>query len=95
MKQITNCSLDNHDSDIAELYMSDRQGRRVTPQIVPSDSESSRKRSKAEQSQRAAELKKRQIGLGVDKVGARLVNDKRRQGFLDDDDTMEIVDEED
>lgn len=75
--------------------MSDRQGRRVTPQIVPSDSEGSRKRTKAEQSQRAAELKKRQIGVGVDKGGARLVNDKTRQGFLDDDDTMEVVDEED
>lgn len=76
--------------------MSDRQGRRVTPQIVPSDTES-RKRpaTKAEEAQRAVELKKRHIGVGVDKGGARFANDKRRQGFLDDDDTMEVVDDDD
>lgn len=80
---------------MAEAYMSDRQGRRVTPQIIPSDSEDSHKRlTAAEQSQRNAELKRRQLGVGVDKDGARLANDKRRRGFVDDDDTMEVVDDD-
>jgi len=76
--------------------MSDREGRRVTPQIIPSDSDGPpRKRTAAEEAQRALELKKRQIGVGVDKGGARLANNKRRHGFLDDDDTIEVIDDDD
>lgn len=49
----------------------------------------------ARELQRIAEKRKRDMGPGIDKGGARLANDKRRQGFVDDDDTAEVVDEDD
>lgn len=40
----------------------------------------------------ALEKRKREIGPGVDRGGARLATPKRRQGFVDDEDFEEIVD---
>lgn len=35
--------------------------------------------------------RKREIGLGVDREGATFANEKRRQGFVDDEDGMEVT----
>ena len=45
--------------------------------------------------QRLAEKRKREIGPGIDKGGATLVNDKRRHGFVDDEEDDEVVDRDD
>jgi len=49
---------------------------------------------KALEIQRSAEKRKREIGPGVDRGGATLATDKRRLGFVDDEDFEEIVDDE-
>ena len=49
----------------------------------------------ARELQRVAEKRKRDMGPGIDKGGARLANDKRRMGFVDDDDMAEVVDADD
>lgn len=93
---------DNHESDISESYMSDSRGRRVTPRVVVPEvppEEAQRKRTAAEkeadQTRKVAEQRARLIGPGIDREGATLVNDKRRQGFLDDVEVMEVVDDDD
>ncbi|EON61173.1 hypothetical protein W97_00385 [Coniosporium apollinis CBS 100218] len=100
---------ESHDSD---AYLSDRSGRRATPQIAaPSGASSSAPASaahragpgrpakksdeqKALEAQRRLEQVKRDIGPGVDRGGARLANEKRRAGFVDDEVGEEIVDED-
>lgn len=50
----------------------------------------------AQDVERAMVKKKREVGPGVDRGGARLVTEKRRLGFNDDEDfDEEIVDKED
>jgi hypothetical protein len=113
-KDLTLSIADSHDS---EAYLSDAQGRQVTPRITvdperiealsmsphaPSGNGRGRppKRT-AEQEARDAHarlvsLKKRIGGPGMDRGGATLVNDKRRRGFIDGDETEEeLVDAED
>jgi hypothetical protein len=46
---------------------------------------------KARQSQAEATKKKREIGPGIDRGGARLANEKRRAGFVDDEDGEEVI----
>lgn len=85
--------------------MSDSRGRRITPTVVvPSPAaralaSSARPGTNAERDarelERLAAKRKRDMGPGIDRGGARLVNDKRRQGFMDDDDTAEVIDEDD
>ena len=100
-------------SDISDAYLSDRQGRRVTPRVVapPPDDNSQQPQqpvagrgrgrgagaagSKAAESLRLLEMKKKQVGFGLDKGGATLANEKRRQGFIDDDDLEEVVPDSD
>lgn len=111
----TKVRIDAHDS---EAYLSDAQGRRVTPRVtadpshIPGSSSTVREQSsnsksspaqrgrgrppKASQEQIARETqdrlvaqKKRVGGPGIDRGGATLVNEKRRKGFLDDDQTEE------
>lgn len=48
---------------------------------------------KALEAEEAHRNKKLQIGVGLDKGGATLANDKRRQGFIDDEDFEVVVDE--
>ncbi|KAJ9648074.1 hypothetical protein H2199_001851 [Coniosporium tulheliwenetii] len=98
----------SHDSD---AYLSDRSGRRVTPQIAaPSGTPASSsalphptgpgrpaKKSdeqKALEVQQRLEQQKRDIGPGVDRGGARLANEKRRAGFIDNEGGEEVVDED-
>ena len=112
---LTDC-IDAHDS---EAYLSDAQGRQVTPRIMidrdrmeegfmsPYDNAStprSRGRpTKNAQEKEAREAQERLIshkrrigGPGMDRCGATLVNEKRRKGFIDSDDTEEeLVDVED
>ncbi|KAB8627253.1 hypothetical protein FH972_026086 [Carpinus fangiana] len=95
--------VSDRESELSEAYMSDRQGRRVTPQIdMPeSDGAAMLRRFKrtaeeeARQEQANAERKKRETGIGVEKGGARLANEKRRQGFRDDDSDAQIIDNDD
>jgi len=90
------------ESEQSDAYMSDSHGRRVTPR-VPLSAEQARipgraKRTaeeEAQEVQRSVEKKRRQIGPGVDRGGARLANEKRRQGFIDDDDTAEVIEVDD
>lgn len=86
--------------------MSDRHGRRVTPTIpaaAPSSAPSSATRpaqrgrppkksdeEKARESQAELAKQKREIGLGVDREGATFANEKRRAGFVDDEDESEV-----
>jgi hypothetical protein len=90
----------------SEAYHSDSKGQRITPQLKePAPSEtlgSARGRPKkktVEQLAREAEddvrRKKREIGPGVDRGGSRLVTEKRRQGFIDDEDGEEVTVEPD
>ncbi|KAJ4367466.1 hypothetical protein N0V83_007049 [Neocucurbitaria cava] len=102
----------------SEAYLSDAQGRQVTPRITvdlerfQTDSSTSQGASHAsrgrgrpknapEQEAREAQArlvsqKKRTGGPGMDRGGARLVNDKRRKGFNDNSGTEEeLVDAED
>ncbi|EKG19423.1 Zinc finger C2H2-type protein [Macrophomina phaseolina MS6] len=46
---------------------------------------------KAQEAQAGLEQKKRLIGPGLDRGGVRLANEKRRMGFLDDEDFEEVV----
>ncbi|OCK86415.1 hypothetical protein K432DRAFT_438512 [Lepidopterella palustris CBS 459.81] len=109
---------DAHDS---EAYLSNTDGRRVTPQVtVPASRniigstnstgpasvgheparrgrppKASQERA-AQETERAMINKKREIGPGVDRGGARLATEKRRMGFNDDEDfDEEIVDKDD
>jgi hypothetical protein len=104
------------DANDAEEYLSDAQGRRVTPRISADPSRlrgsstaggdgttmvnpSPRGRGrppKATQEQKARDTqdrlvaqKKRLGGPGMDRGGSTLVNEKRRKGFSDDDQTEE------
>ena len=53
-------------------------------------------RQQAVEAQNSLERKKRQLGPGLDRGGSILVNEKRRQGFVDDDnDEAEIVNDDD
>lgn len=96
---------------MSEAYLSDAQGRIVTPKIViPDDDQLASDPSaaprgpgrppaktpheKAKESEEAAISRKRAIGAGVDKGGARLANAKRRQGFQDDEEFEMVVDDE-
>ena len=90
----------------SEAYLSDAHGRQVTPRISgppPSTSnarpsgERGRGRPPKKPAEQAAKeqlddlaLKKREIGLGVDRGGATLANEKRRAGFIDDEDEEEV-----
>lgn len=49
---------------------------------------------KAKESEEAAIRRKKELGAGVDKGGARLVNAKRRQGFRDDEEFEMVVDDD-
>ncbi|KAF2202739.1 hypothetical protein GQ43DRAFT_479652 [Delitschia confertaspora ATCC 74209] len=110
----------NNDS-ASESYLSDAQGRRVTPRVVgrstgtgdyaspyvvSSTSSAGRGRgrtAKAAQEGEAREalretvaMKKRIGGPGIDRGGATLANNKRRRGFMDNNETEEeLVDTED
>ncbi|EOA82060.1 uncharacterized protein SETTUDRAFT_97696 [Exserohilum turcica Et28A] len=102
---------DSHDS---EAYLSDAQGRQVTPRITvdpkrvealtsspPVLASASRgrgrppKRTAEEEARDAHErlvaLKKRIGGPGMDRGGATLVNDKRRRGLIEGDETEEEI----
>lgn len=89
------------EAELSEAYLSDAQGRRVTPRVVipvqqasaPHPPRSSA-HEKALEVERQAAKRKRDIGVGIDKGGARLATDKRRQGFIDDDDTAMVVDDD-
>ncbi|CAO2650509.1 Nn.00g018010.m01.CDS01 [Neocucurbitaria sp. VM-36] len=107
------------DANESEAYLSDAQGRQVTPRITvdlerfQADNSTSqgtthvsRGRGRPpkvapEQETRDAQArlishKKRTGGPGMDRGGARLVNDKRRKGFNDNSGTEEeLVDAED
>lgn len=95
--------VSDHTETESEAYLSDRQGRRVTPNIImPEDNDSTteaRQQSKAERNARKQqtilEKRRQHMGPGVDKGGARLANDKRRQGLIDSDGDIEVVDAED
>lgn len=50
---------------------------------------------KAKESEEAAIRRKKEIGAGLDKGGARLANAKRRQGFQDDEEFEMVVDDAD
>jgi hypothetical protein len=95
--------LEASEAELSEAYLSDAQGRRVTPRVLgpaPASGPSttgpprSSAHEKALEVERQATKRKREIGAGIDKAGARLVNDKRRQGFVDDDDTAMVVDDD-
>jgi len=45
---------------------------------------------KARESQAELARRKREIGLGVDRQGATFANEKRRAGFVDDEDGAEV-----
>lgn len=87
---------------LSEAYLSDAQGRRVTPRVViPVQQASaaahpprSSAHEKALEVERQAIKRKRDIGVGIDKGGASLATDKRRQGFIDNDDTAMVVDDD-
>jgi hypothetical protein len=49
---------------------------------------------KAKESEEAAIRRKREMGPGVDKGGARLANAKRRKGFRDDEKFEIVVDDD-
>jgi len=89
------------ETELSEAYLSDSHGRRLTPRVVvpaPPTAPAGPARSNAHEAalevEREATKRKRAIGIGIDKGGARLVNDKRRQGFIDDDDTAMVVDDD-
>lgn len=46
---------------------------------------------KAKEAQAELEKKNRLVGPGIDRGGARLANDKRRMGFIDDEDFEDVV----
>ena len=46
---------------------------------------------KARESQAQLARNKREIGLGVDREGATFANEKRRAGFVDDEDEAEVL----
>jgi hypothetical protein len=46
---------------------------------------------KARESQAELARRKREVGLGVDRQGATFANDKRRAGFVDDEDGDEVL----
>jgi hypothetical protein len=87
--------------------LSDARGRRVTPRVsaptsatgTPGSASVPRRgrppkstpEQKAIDSQAAAIKKKREIGPGLDRGGARLANDKRRAGFVDDENGEEVI----
>lgn len=48
----------------------------------------------AKQAQKTIENRKRYFGPGIDRGGSRLVTEKRRMGFIDDEDVEEVVDME-
>ncbi|KAF2842305.1 hypothetical protein M501DRAFT_1013657 [Patellaria atrata CBS 101060] len=50
---------------------------------------------KAQEAQRSIQKKKREIGPGVDRSGATLATEKRRLGFIDDEDDTDIVEDAD
>lgn len=86
----------------SEAYLSDANGRRVTPRISepppsanPVSATGKPKKNTAEQLAREIEdeymKKKREIGPGVDRGGSRLVTAKRRRGFVDDEDGDEVM----
>ncbi|KAF2088875.1 hypothetical protein K490DRAFT_64087 [Saccharata proteae CBS 121410] len=92
---------ESHES-ASESYLSDSRGRHLTPKISApaADARStllgSKQRpgkdvQKALDAQAAMVLKVRQLGPGLDRGGARLANDKRRMGFIDDNDHEEEV----
>ena len=99
-------TTDSNASD-AEAYLSDRQGRRVTPTIpaaspalvnqsggvAPKRGRPPKKtdEEKARESQAEIARQKREIGLGVDRGGATFANEKRRAGFVDDEDGDEVL----
>ncbi|KAF1956124.1 hypothetical protein CC80DRAFT_366230, partial [Byssothecium circinans] len=111
------------DATDSEAYLSDAQGRRVTPRIVarpeyledidfdtvagstqtePSSAPRGRGRPKNQQERESREVQDRLVsqkrrigGPGMDRGGATLVNEKRRRGFSDNDETEEeLVDVE-
>ncbi|KAF2739997.1 hypothetical protein EJ04DRAFT_508421 [Polyplosphaeria fusca] len=98
---------DAHD---LESYLSDAQGRRVTPRITaefkvtnPTSSSGRGMPPKASREHEAREISKQMIsqkkrigGPGMDRGGSALVNEKRRRGFSNQPDTEEeFVDAED
>lgn len=79
--------------------MSDREGRRITPKVLPpDDTQPNRQKSKAEQeaerTRAQAEQRAWDIGPAVDRGGATLATEERRKAFRDDDVAM-VVDEDD
>jgi hypothetical protein len=99
------------DAQDSEHYLSDAQGRRVTPRVsttpagragslisntapTPRGRGRPPKALKAEQDARETQnmliaQKRRMGGPGMDRGGSTLVNDKRRKGLSDDDQTEE------
>lgn len=93
-----------HNDTESEAYLSDAHGRSVTPIISPAsnrslDSESlrnlPRELQKAKQELHEFKAHKLAIGLSIDRTGCILPNQKRRFGFMDDEDFEEIVEEDD
>ena len=69
-------------SDVLVSRRSGRQGSKTAQE-------------KAKESEEAVIRRKKEIGAGVDKGGARLANAKRRQGFRDDEEFEMVVDDDD
>jgi hypothetical protein len=93
----------------SEAYLSDSHGRRVTPRIdtsvvsnpterAPATQGPGRPRRNIEQelmtALEARTRRVRQIGPGVDRGGSKIVTEKRRGGFLDDEDFETIIEDE-
>jgi len=91
------------EAELSEAYLSDAQGRLVTPRVLIPVQQAGASRpyaprssahEKALEVERQAIKRKRDIGAGIDKGGASLATDKRRQGFIDNDDTAMVVDDD-
>lgn len=98
--------LDHYATD-SEAYLSDAQGRSVTPVIRPDFGEATSLVAPAaltrptgyttkDERKAAAELeelekRKRVVGPNMDRIGVRLANRKRRVGFLDDEEFEDEV----
>lgn len=96
--------LSERESDAAsEAYVSDSRGRRVTPAIVVPNADAAaaaegegRQGTQAEryarELEKQAEKRKREMGVGIDKGGATLADQKRRKAFVDDEVEERVVD---
>jgi len=92
--------LSDSNATDSEAYMSDARGRRVTPRVAaPEESatpsaigrKGKPRELSIERKTKAFLKKKKEIGPGVDRGGSRLVTEKRRAGFVDDEDPEEVT----